>query len=425
MDQAIIALIILVVVIVLFVTEIIPLWVTAIGGMLAMCLTGILTFSEAFTSGFASVACIMTIGVCTMGNAFFTTGLAGVFAEKMKGLAKKGERFFTMIICLCSGVLSTVVNGTVVTALFMPVVDAVSETSGGKISRKNVTLPMSISSVFGSCTTAFSMSAIVTASGLLAGSAEVGRPLTPFEPFKLFAPILLMYWGFMLLFGKNYTTRAFRNTVEKAPAAADDGKVFPFRKGKAILFGLCIVGMLVLLLVFKLNQGGLFLLLLLALVLTGCIEGGYALKNNNWSLFLMIAGSMAFGKGIEKSGAAKLIADSAVKFCDTVGLSAFMMAVVILVVITIMSNFMSNNSAVVIIMPIALAIATGLGADPMGFAMAVIVGANLSVATPVCTPSVSLTYSVGYRFMDYVKFGGLINLIGVVLGSALLKVFYF
>ncbi|MCC8061508.1 MAG: TRAP transporter large permease subunit [Clostridiales bacterium] len=425
MDQAYLALIILAIVVVLFVTEVIPLWTTAIAGMLAMCFTGIMTFSEAFTAGFASVACVMTIGTCTMGNAFFTTGCAGALAEKMKGLAHKGETFFTMVVSICSGALSIIVNGTVVTALFMPVIDAVSEASGGKIKRKNVTLPMAISSVFGSCTTAFSMSSIVTASGILAASAEVGRTLTPFEPFRLYAPIVLTYWLFLFLTRGKYATAAFKNTVENAPAGKEDGKVFPFRKTQAIIFGLSIIGMLVLLLKFKTNQGGLFLLLTVVLVLTKCIDANYMLKNNNWGLILMLAGAMAFGKGIENSGAAKLVADLAVGTAEKMGLSAFMVAVIILILITLMSNFMSNNSAIVIVMPIALAIATGMGADPMGFAMAVIIGANLSVATPVCTPAVSLTYSVGYRFMDYVKFGGLVNLAGIFLGSALMKIFYF
>jgi di/tricarboxylate transporter len=66
-----------------------------------------------------------------------------------------------------------------------------------------------------------------------------------------------------------------------------------------------------------------------------------------------------------------------------------------------------------------------MGASYIPFALATAVGSNLSISTPVATPSTSLIYSLGYRFMDYIKFGGLINVIGTVGAAFALKVLYF
>ncbi len=86
---------------------------------------------------------------------------------------------------------------------------------------------------------------------------------------------------------------------------------------------------------------------------------------------------------------------------------------------------MSNNAAVTISVPIALSIATILKADPVIFAVACGVGVNLSVSTPISTNTIAVTTSAGYRFSDYIRVGGLMNLIAVGTAALALKLFYF
>jgi len=47
--------------------------------------------------------------------------------------------------------------------------------------------------------------------------------------------------------------------------------------------------------------------------------------------------------------------------------------------------------------------------------IAVAVAANIGYATPISTPPITMTLVAGYRFMDYVKFGGLFNVMAYLL----------
>ena len=75
MSQSTIAIIIILIITVLYATEVFPLAVTSLLAMSAMVVTGIIDWTEAF-SGFSSSIVLMLIGVCIIGEAFFTTGLA-------------------------------------------------------------------------------------------------------------------------------------------------------------------------------------------------------------------------------------------------------------------------------------------------------------------------------------------------------------
>jgi di/tricarboxylate transporter len=76
------------------------------------------------------------------------------------------------------------------------------------------------------------------------------------------------------------------------------------------------------------------------------------------------------------------------------------------------TEVLSNNTAAVIMFPIALATARSLGVDPMPFVMSVTVAASCGFATPIGYQTNLMVYGPGgYRFVDYVRFGGLLNLI--------------
>jgi len=60
----------------------------------------------------------------------------------------------------------------------------------------------------------------------------------------------------------------------------------------------------------------------------------------------------------------------------------------------------------VLIAPIALASAQGLGVEPQAYLMSVAVAASMAFASPVASPVNTLVMSAGnYRFSDYIKIG--------------------
>jgi di/tricarboxylate transporter len=190
----------------------------------------------------------------------------------------------------------------------------------------------------------------------------------------------------------------------------------PPRRGKAVLAVALFLGALVLgtAKVLPLSVAGLGGLL--AMVLTGCVDGPRALRID-WRVVLLIASMLALGLAMERSGAGKLVGDVVARAATFGGPRTVM---VLLAVITIvLSAPMSNQAAALVVFPIALASAQRLGIDPRPLAIAVTLAGSCSFMTPL-EPSAMLVYGAGrYRFGDFVRAGAPVT-IAVVLIIALL-----
>jgi di/tricarboxylate transporter len=72
---------------------------------------------------------------------------------------------------------------------------------------------------------------------------------------------------------------------------------------------------------------------------------------------------------------------------------------------------MSNTAVAAMLIPIGVAIAKQMNLDPLTIVLGILFGSNLSFATPIATPAVTLTLQGGYRFKDYLIVGGAINVL--------------
>jgi len=122
-----------------------------------------------------------------------------------------------------------------------------------------------------------------------------------------------------------------------------------------------------------------------------------------WRLLIMIGGMTAFGQALVTTGADKFLAELIVKTAGLFGTQGILMGFFILTVA--LSQPLSNAAAALAVLPVALASAEHLGANPRAFAVAVTMAASASFMTPF-EPSCVLVYPAGrYRFLDFVKVG--------------------
>lgn len=145
------------------------------------------------------------------------------------------------------------------------------------------------------------------------------------------------------------------------------------------------------------------------MVLTRCCTSSEARRALDLEVLMMIAASFGVAKALDKTGAAASIANSLIAMASDSPLMA--LSVVYLVTMTF-TELMSNNAAAVLVFPIAWATAANLGVNPMPFVVAVAVAASCGFATPIGYQTNMMVYGPGgYRFSDYLRFGGLLNLI--------------
>ncbi|MEI6255509.1 MAG: SLC13 family permease [Planctomycetota bacterium] len=148
-----------------------------------------------------------------------------------------------------------------------------------------------------------------------------------------------------------------------------------------------------------------------------CMSTTEARRSIEWESLLLIAASFGLARALEKTGLAELIAHSTIA---AAGDHPHLVLAAIYLVTMLFTELMSNNAAVVLAFPIAWQTAADLGVNPLPFVMAITVAASCGFATPMGYQTNLMIYGPGgYKFSDYVRFGGPLNLLIMALTLAL------
>jgi di/tricarboxylate transporter len=159
-----------------------------------------------------------------------------------------------------------------------------------------------------------------------------------------------------------------------------------------------------------------------AVVAMRCISSSEARRSIEWESLLLIAASFGLARALEKTGLAEAIAESTI---SAAGDHPHVVLAAIYLVTMLFTELMSNNAAAVLTFPIAWQTAADLGVNPMPFVMAVTVAASCGFATPMGYQTNLMIYGPGgYKFSDYVRFGGPLNLLVMAITVALAPVIW-
>jgi len=176
----------------LFLTEKIPVDLTAFAGLVILVLSGYLTADEAFT-GFASSAVITMLGVFILGAALLQTGLADVVANQVHAWVGGREVVLIVTIMFVAGILSCFMNNIAATAVLMPAVASICKRSG--ISPSRLFMPLSFGAILGG-----TMTLVGTPPNILVAAILRDQDMEPFSLFD-FTPVgaLLLATGILFM----------------------------------------------------------------------------------------------------------------------------------------------------------------------------------------------------------------------------------
>jgi di/tricarboxylate transporter len=186
---------------------------------------------------------------------------------------------------------------------------------------------------------------------------------------------------------------------------------------RAVL-ALAVLGLMVLGLSFQIRSEAVVALSAAGLMLlTRCCSTAAARRSLDWQVLLTIAASIGFGAALQKTGADRAIASGLVTLAGT---NPYAVLVALYGVTMLFTEVLSNNTAAVLMFPIALATARSLQVEPMAFLMPITIAASCGFATPIGYQTNLMVYGPGgYRFSDYLRFGGILNLIVWIITVAL------
>ena len=176
---------------------------------------------------------------------------------------------------------------------------------------------------------------------------------------------------------------------------------------KAPVAALIMIAMIVMMCVDSIPVAPVTAVLLAAvlMVITGCVRSvEAAYKTINWQTIVLFAAMLPMSTALEKTGVSNAIADFIV---NTFGNSSPYVALAAVYFATsVMTIFISNTVTAVLMAPIALQCAVGIGINPIPFLFAVTVAASMCFASPFSTPPNALVLPAGqYTFKDFIKVG--------------------
>lgn len=423
METSTIAIIILVATLILYAIPKMPLSVTTILAILAMVLFGVVDFASA-TSGFANNVVFLNAGMMIIGQAMVTTGLAQRVGNLVTRVnIGKNERLCIMLVLVVSTVLSVFINGAITVSIMMPIIDAIVLKSGGAISRKQTYMPLGIGSVIGNNVLTISATSMLTAVAML---EEMGYgTMSIFAPLGVNLPAIIVVFIFYALVGQKLQERWYQ--FDEVPIAVSnedttDTKQYPVWKQIVVVLDfLAVVGCMIA----GVPYGPVCLAGAVVVILTGCISEKNAMQSVSWSTIIVIAGSLGISSGMSESGAGAIIANFFIDIAGPFGESGIGMCIILFFVGSIISDVMSDNASVAILLPIGAAISEALGINPTPIFLAICSGVKVGLATPICVTPMTMVAVPGYRFVDYLRMGGLVNLICMVVTCAMIGFIYF
>ncbi len=422
MEQSTIGILITAIAVILFITELIPLAVTAMIAALAMGVTGCITLNDVI-SGFGGSTVHMVAGMMVIGDAVFETGLASRLGDWIQRSSfAKTEHSFAVAVVTAATFLSAFFSNSATIAMFIPLVAVAAATSGGKIQAKNITLAAGMGAAVGGGATLVGSTAQLVGQGIM---IKMGvEPMGVFTLTKVMGPLVILFLAWYAFIGYNVQKRVVADMVEEIPPSQqidqNSEKVYQQWKQYTVI-GVtifCIAGFVL----GFLNVGIVALIGASILIASGCMELKKTLRNLDWNTLILIAAAQGFALGLAKSGGGKVLSDMAIQLCGGASASPVVLLSAVVVLASVLTNFMSNTAVAAMLVPIIIPMARDIGANPQTFSMGVVMAANIALSTPIGTAAVTQTMVCGYRYMDCVKIGLPINIIliiGVIIGLPL------
>ena len=426
MDPAITTLCVLAVAAFLFVTELIPLAVTAMAACTALGILGVLPSKQVY-AGLSNSTVVLFGGMFVIGAAMFKTGLAEAIGVAVVKKAGTGEIRLMGAIMLVTIVLSSVSSNTGTVACLMPVIIGICQAA--KIPASKELMPLAIAANVGGTITMIGTPPNVIVTGALAAA---GLPTFGFFEFaKIGIPLSIIILLYTLFVGRHLLPvhnagdmdeEAVKAAKEEAGSAGDA----PKSKTKMWISGLILIGV-VLAMALGLKNLPLHTAAVtgaILCVITGCLKEKEAYAGIDWVTIFLFAGMLSVATAMDKTGAGKLIADTVVGMMGS-NPNPYVLTAVLFLISNILTQFMSNTASAALLAPIGISIAQEVGCDPKPVLMALGIAASMAFATPMATPPNTLVLGPGnFTFNDYVKVGVPMCLLSWVACVVIIPIFW-
>jgi sodium-dependent dicarboxylate transporter 2/3/5 len=133
----------------------------------------------------------------------------------------------------------------------------------------------------------------------------------------------------------------------------------------------------------------------------------------SWASLMILGSGIALGGAMIDTGLSTFLAG---QMSGLLILPPMLVVVVIGVIAVLVTMVASNTGAAVILIPIAIPLATGLGIDPLLITMVIAIAVSMDFALPTGTPPSTIAYSTGkVEMREMITTGLIVDLLAVLI----------
>ncbi|MCK4348406.1 MAG: DASS family sodium-coupled anion symporter [Thermoplasmatales archaeon] len=387
---------ILLMAVVLWSTEALPLAVTGLLIILLQPLLGVMPAGDVF-SNFGNKAIFFIIGSFMLAAAIEKHGLHRRIALKMLSVFHHGPKTFLFGVMIVGGFLSFLMAEHAVAVLLLPVLVHILVSMKLTPRQSNFGIATMLALTYGTSIGSWGTLLGGNRNPLTMGFlAEKGFELTFLEWTKMTLPMVLLtlplIWVILILFFPPEVKDMSRVKEEMANSVKDMGGL---SKGELKVLGIYAVtiGMWV----FLSNTIGVAVIALIGAMLMflfRVVNWKDVEEHVQWGIILLYGGAITLGIGLQQTGAAGWIANNVM---GIVGNNPYIALIVLIAVGFILTEMMSNTAAVALLLPIGWGIASQIaGLSPVATCLAIALAGGGSFMLVIATPSAAIAYSSGY-----------------------------
>ena len=160
----------------------------------------------------------------------------------------------------------------------------------------------------------------------------------------------------------------------------------------------------------------------MGMVLSRVLSIEEAYQAVSWKTVFLLASLIPLGLAVETSGTARWIAEQVLAVVGDMPVWVIQAAVAVLA--TFFTLVMSNVGATVLLVPLAVNIAIGAGANPAIFALTVAIATSNSFLIPTHQVNALIMGPAGYRVADFMRAGGIMTVLFLVVMMLMLSLVF-
>jgi len=376
----------------LWVTQALPLAVTALVVPLAAVLAGLLPVRQALAS-FAHPVIFLFLGGFALGAALSSQGLDKALAHAVVRLARGYRMVAVLLLAGLAALLSMWMSNTATAAMMVPL-------ALGLLTEEDPAHPV------GPREKAFVMLVLAYSAGIGGIGTLVGSPPNAIAAAQMgigFAqwlrygiPMVLLLWPAMVLMLFLLLRPRLGGRMQQPAQALE----WTRSRVVTVVIFLCTVAGWVggVPLAQALSMAAdtdtlVALAAIAALSVSGVLGWKDIEQHTQWGVLLLFGGGLALSEVMAVTGSSRFLAQALLDGAQAASPAVFLLGVVAFVVL--LTELVSNTASAALLLPVFLPVATAMGLPPVTVAVAIAMAASCAFMLPVATPPNAIVFATG------------------------------